>query len=92
MKHFLLTKNNFNSGSPYSSWLKEQMIGEIGNRLCGFKDRGLAKKHRLRVNKRNADKHIDIIMHTRKLDDYPYRLRRIAVDIIRMELDPRFNG
>ena len=92
MKHLRLTKKDFSAGSPYSSWLKEEMIGEIGNRLCGFKDRGLAKKHRLRVNKRNADKLIDIIMHTGKLDDYPYRMKRIAVDVIRMELDPRFNG
>ncbi len=92
MRHLRLTKKDFNAGSPYSSWLKEEMIGEVGNRLCGFKDRGLATKHRLRVNKRNVDKFIDIIMHTRKLDDYPYRLRRIAVDIIRMELDTHFKG
>ncbi len=92
MKYYRLKKKDFNAGTPFSSWLKEEMIGEIGNNLCGFKDRGLAKKYRLNVNKRNVDKLIDIIMHTGKLDDYPYRMKRIAVDVIRMELDPYFKG
>lgn len=32
-----LKKENFNAGSPYSSWLKEEVAGEIGAHLDGEK-------------------------------------------------------
>lgn len=78
-----MKKNDFNAGSPYSSWLKEEMISE----LFDSDNRGLAKKHNVK-----ADKYAMTFIYecVEKLDDYPDDLRKIAVDIIRIELDSTF--
>ena len=82
-----LKKEHFNAGSPYSCWLREQLLGEVLGHIYGHKTRGLVKKHRAYVD----DTTENLIMnHMRKLDDLPYRLRKVAVDIIRMELDKDF--
>ncbi len=82
-----LKKENFNAGSPYSSWLKEQLVGEVSDHLNGFENRGLIKKYRIYVD----DSTIDEIMKIKKLDDLPDDLKKVAVDIIRSELDKRFS-
>jgi hypothetical protein len=48
----------------------------------------LVKKYKVYVDEST----IDIIMHIKKLDNLPSGLRKIAVDIIRMELDKNFRG
>ena len=83
-----LRKEDFNAGTPYSSWLKEELIGEIDGYLHHMDNRGLVKKHRVRVDDKTEDK----IMYIKKLDDLSYGLKEIAVDIIRMELDKNFKG
>lgn len=82
-----LKKENFNAGSPYSSWLKEQLVGEVSDHLNGFENRGLIKKYRIYVD----DSTIDEIMKIKKLDDMPDDLKKVAVDIIRSELDKGFS-
>lgn len=82
-----LKKENFNAGSPYSSWLKEQLVGEVSDQLNGFENRGLIKKYRIYVD----DSTIDEIMKIKKLDDLPDDLKKVAVDIIRSELDKEFS-
>lgn len=82
-----LKKENFNAGSPYSSWLKEQLVGEVSDHLNGFENRGLIKKYRIYVD----DSTIDEIMKIKKLDDLPDDLKKVAVDIIRLELDKEFS-
>ena len=82
-----LKKENFNAGSPYSSWLKEQLVGEVSDQLNGFENRGLIKKYRIYVD----DSTIDEIMKIKKLDDLPDDLKKVAVDIIRSELDNEFS-
>lgn len=82
-----LSKENFNAGSPFSCWLREEMIGECFNGSMGFEDRGLVKKYKVRVDD-NTEK---IIMSVKKLDDYPEDLKHVAVEIIRMELDETFS-
>ena len=82
-----LKKSDFNAGSPYSCWLKEEIIGEIANYKNGFKNRGLVEKYNIRIF--DGMDHV-IMDHIGKLDDYPEPLRRMAVDIIRAELDPAF--
>ncbi len=82
-----LKKENFNAGSPYSSWLKEQLVGEVSDQLNGFENRGLIKKYRIYVD----DFTIDEIMKIKKLDDLPDDLKKVAVDIIRSELDRGFS-
>lgn len=82
-----LKKDDFNAGSPYSSWLKEQLVGEVSDQLNGFENRGLIKKYRIYVD----DSTIDEIMKIKKLDDLPDDLKKVAVDIIRSELDKGFS-
>lgn len=82
-----MKKEDFNAGSPYSSWLKEELVGEVTGHLHGLKNRGLVKKYKVYVD----DETENIIMGIRKLDDLPDDLKKIAVDIIRMELDENFN-
>lgn len=82
-----LKKEYFNAGSPYSSWLKEQLVGEVSDQLNGFENRGLIKKYRIYVD----DFTIDEIMKIKKLDDLPDDLKKVAVDIIRSELDRGFS-
>lgn len=82
-----LKKENFNAGSPYSSWLKEQLVGEVADQLNGFENRGLIKKYRIYVD----DSTIDEIIKIKKLDDLPDDLKKVAVDIIRLELDKEFS-
>lgn len=82
-----LKKENFNAGSPYSSWLKEQLVGEVSDHLNGFENRGLIKKYRIYVD----DSTIDEIMKIKKMDDLPDDLKKVAVDIIRLELDKEFS-
>ena len=82
-----LKKKDFNAGSPYSSWLKEQLVGEVSDQLNGFENRGLIKKYRIYVD----DSTIDEIMKIKKMDDLPDDLKKVAVDIIRLELDKEFS-
>ena len=81
-----IRKEDFNAGSPYSSWLKEELCGEVAGHLHGMKNRGLIKKHKIYVD----DETEDIIMGIRKFDDLPDDLKKIAVDIIKIELDENF--
>ena len=82
-----LKREDFNAGSPYSSWLKEQLVGEVSDQLNGFENRGLIKKYKVYVD----DSTIDAIMKIKKLDDLPDDLKKVAVDIIRSELDKGFS-
>lgn len=82
-----MKKEDFNAGSPYSSWLKEELIGEITGHIHGLKNRGLVKKYKVYVD----DKTENIIIGIKKLDDLPDDLKKIAVDIIKIELDKNFN-
>ena len=82
-----MKKEDFKAGSPYSSWLKEELVGEVTGHLHGLKNRGLVKKYKVYVD----DETENIIMGIRKLDDLPDDLKKIAVDIIRIELDENFN-
>lgn len=81
-----LKKEHFNAGSPYSCWLKELLTDEVYCHLHGLKNRGLVKKHRAYVD----DTTENLIMNIRKLDHLPDDLKKVAVDIIRMELDEDF--
>lgn len=83
-----MQKKDFDAGSPYSSWLKEELVGEVMGHLHGMKNRGLVKKYKVYVD----DETEDIIMSIRKLDDLPDDLKKIAVDIIKIELDSNFKG
>lgn len=83
-----MRKEDFNAGSPYSSWLKEELVGEISAHLHGMKNRGLVKKYKIYVD----DDTENVIMNISKLDDLPDDLKQIAVDIIRTELDKNFKG
>lgn len=83
-----LKKKNFNTGSPYSSWLKEELIGEVCDSVNGFECRGLVEKYGLHFDEST----VDVIMGISKLDDLPDDLKKIAVDIIRMELDENFQA
>jgi hypothetical protein len=76
---------DFNAGSPYSSWLKEQLIGEVADYQNGFGS-SLVKKYKVKVD----DKTEDIIMNIEKLDDLPDDLKAMAVEIIQNELDKDF--
>ena len=83
-----MKKEDFNAGSPYSCWLKEELVGEVSAHLRGFKNRGLVKKYRVYVD----DSTEDSIMNIKKLDDLPDDLKRIAIDIIREKLDKNFKA
>lgn len=84
-----LQKSDFNAGSPYSSWLKEEIIGEISDYRNGFENRGLIEKY-------NVDLFdgIEFVIMDKvgKLDDYPEPMRNMAIKIIKTELDPTFEG
>ena len=82
-----MKKEQFNAGSPYSSWLKEELCGEVSGHLHGMKNRGLIKKYKIYVD----DKTEDLIMGITKLDDLPDGLKKVAVDIIRHDLDKTFS-
>lgn len=82
-----MNKEDFNAGSPYSSWLKEELIGEVTGHLHGLKNRGLVKKFRIYVD----DETENIIMGIKKIDDLPGDLKKVAVEIIKMELDKTFS-
>lgn len=79
-------KEDFNAGSPYSSWLKEELLGEVYNSSMGFKSRGLAEKHGYHADEETES----VIMGIQKIDDLPDILKKIAEDIIRMELDENY--
>ena len=81
-----MKKEDFNAGSPYSCWLKEQLTGEVLAHLHGCENRGLVKKYRVYVDEDTEA----VIMNITKLDDLPDELKQIAVDLIRMELDDNF--
>lgn len=83
-----LTKSSFDAGSPYSMWLKEEIIGEIANYKSGqWEHRGLIEKYNINI----FDGIDDMILHeVKKIDDYPEPLKNMAVEIIRIELDPTF--
>ena len=83
-----MKKEDFNAGSPYSSWLKEELVGDVTGHIHGMKNRGLIKKYRIYVD----DETENIIMGIRNLDDLPDDLKKIAVEIIKMELDENFKG
>lgn len=78
-----LTKKHFDPG-PFSCWLREELLGEIFP--ARNEARGIVKKLGVKV----YDSDDDIIMNFHGLDDLPDRLRRVAVEIIRAELDPDF--
>ncbi len=81
-----MNKEDFNAGTPFSSWLKEELIGEIHGHLHGMKNRGLVDKYKAHV-----DDHTEkTIMTARKYDDLPTDLKKIAADIIKTELDEDF--
>ena len=82
-----LKKEVFNAGSPYSCWLKEELTGEVGAYLYGYENHGLVQKYKAHVDNTTIDK----IMHIRKLDQLPDDLKKIAVEIIRTELDEDFH-
>ena len=82
-----LKKSDFNAGSPYSCWLKEEIIGEISDYENGFEKRGLVKKHNIKLFD-GMDSYI--MENISKFDDYPDELKAMAADIIRAELDPTF--
>lgn len=81
-----LKKEDFNAGSPYSCWLKEELIGEVCDPVNGFECRGLVEKYGFRFD----DNTEAVIMGISKLDDLPEDLKKIAVDSIRMELDENY--
>lgn len=78
-----LTKKDFDPG-PFSCWLREELLGEVYP--MEFNTRGIVTKLGVKV----YDSDDDIIMNFHGLDDLPDRLRRVAVEIIRAELDPGF--
>ena len=81
-----MNKNDFNAGSPYSCWLKEELTGEVTSHLYGMKNRGLIKKYKVYVD----DETESVIMGITKLDDLSDDLKKVAVEIIRTELDESF--
>lgn len=83
-----MNKEDFNAGTPHSSWLKEELVGEVTGHMHGMPNRGLVKKYKVYVD----DETEDMIMKIRKLDDLPDGLKKVAVDIIRMELDNTFEA
>lgn len=83
-----MKKQDFNAGSPYSSWLKEELVGEVMGHLHGMENRGLVKKYKVYVDDGTEQE----IMNIRKFDDLSDGLKKIATDIIRMELDSNFKG
>ena len=82
-----LKKSDFNAGSPYSSWLKERIIGEIANHENGMDDSGLIKKHSVELFDGIES---TIMNYVEKFDDYPAEIKNMAVEIIQKELDETF--
>ena len=85
-----LTSKNFRAGSPYSCWLRECLYGELMDTYDKSPNRGLFRKYHVKVNKSNVEDLHYIIMDVRCMDELPSGLRKVAADIIRMELDPGF--
>lgn len=84
-----LKKSDFNSGSPYCSWLKEEIIGEIADYRNKRKNRGLIKKYGVKLFEGIE---FTIMNDVGKLDDYPDAMKLMAIEIIQKELDPTFKG
>jgi len=76
---------DFNADSPYNSWLKEQLIGEVADYQNGFGS-SLVKKYKIKID----DTTEQTIMNITKLDDLPDDLKAMAVEIIQNELDKDF--
>lgn len=83
-----LRKEDFNAGSPYSSWLKEELTGAIQDYPENYQGRNLVRKHHVRVTKNTEWD----IMCARKLDDLPKEIKSMAIEIIRRDLDSSFSG
>ena len=83
-----MTKEDFIAGSPYSCWLKEELYGELTDDPS--ETRGLVKKFKIRIREKDENEIFNKIMETGKLDDYPDDWKKVAVEIIRMELDDTF--
>lgn len=81
-----VSKEDFNAGSPFSSWLKEELVGEVMGYIHNLDNLGLINKHDVYVD----DETENIIMGITKLDDLPEGLKNVAVDIIRIKLDREF--
>ena len=82
-----LTKKDFKAGSPYCSWLKEELTGAIQDYPGNAAGRALIKKHNVRVNK-DTERNI---MRMLEFDNLPKDLKSMATDIIRTNLDSKFN-
>lgn len=82
-----LSKKNFDAGSHFSCWLREEMSGEIDAHLHGLPNRGLIKKYKVYVDEETS---YFVMNKVRCLDDYPDDLKKVAVDIIGQELDENF--
>ncbi len=80
-----MNTKDFNAGTPQSSWLKEQLIGEIADQKNGFGS-PLIKKYNITID----DSTEDLIMNIGKLDDLPDNLKEMATEIIKTKLDPGF--
>ena len=70
-----LKKANFEAGSPYSMWLKEEIIGEIGDYMNGRENRGLVKKYNVDVFEGMDN---IILSDVKKFDDYPEPIQMAA--------------
>ena len=73
-----MNAKDFNSGSPHSSWLKEQLIGEIADQKNGFGS-SLTKKYNVTID----DSTENLIMNIGKIDDLPDDLKKMAIEIIK---------
>lgn len=82
-----MKKSDFDVGSPYSCWLREEVCAEVDAHIHGVECRGLVKRHQVYVDNNTSNMVMNIV---KCLDDYPSGLRKIAVDIIREELDQTF--
>lgn len=80
-------KSDFDAGSPYSCWLREEVCAEINEHLHNGGGNGLIKKHKAYVDE---DSEYIVMNLIKSLDDYPEDLRKVAIDIIRDKLDPTF--
>ena len=82
-----MKKSDFDSGKPSSCWLKEMVTGEIDAYLYDMPNKGLVKKYNAKVDETTSAYLMETVT---KLDDYPEDIRKIAVDLIREELDANF--
>lgn len=81
-----IRKSDFDSGSPFSSWLKERIIGEIANYENGFGSE-LIDKHHVHVDD-NLESYI--LESVTRFEDYPVEIQNMASEIIQKELDDTF--